>query len=55
MPLDYLSFHVNRTLQDLRAQGLIGPQSTRITVLHWARLQELAEFDPAYLQVHTLV
>jgi CRP-like cAMP-binding protein len=45
--------HVNRTLQLLRAQGLISPQSNRITLLDWPRLQEVAEFDPAYLQVHT--
>ena len=44
--------HVNRTLRDMRAAGLISPQSTRIKLLDWPRLKEAAEFDPAYLQVH---
>ena len=46
--------HVNRTLQQLRAKGLIGPQSSRIIILDWPRLQEAAEFDPTYLRVANL-
>jgi CRP-like cAMP-binding protein len=43
--------HVNRTLKNMRAAGLISPQFTRIKLLDWPRLKEAAEFDPAYLQV----
>lgn len=43
--------HVDRTLQQLRAEGLISLQSSVVVVLNWRRLQEAGEFDPAYLQV----
>jgi CRP-like cAMP-binding protein len=39
--------HVNRTLQQLRAEGLISLQSSVVVVLNWRRLQEAGEFDPA--------
>jgi CRP-like cAMP-binding protein len=42
--------HVNRTLQQLRADGLISLQSNVVVVLNWRRLQEAGEFDPTYLQ-----
>ncbi len=32
--------HVNRTLQELRAEGLISSQSSHITLLDWPRLKE---------------
>jgi len=43
--------HVNRTLQQLRADGLISLQSNVVVVLDWHRLQEAGEFDPTYLQL----
>jgi CRP-like cAMP-binding protein len=43
--------HVNRTIQQMRAEGLIGLQSHSVTLLDLLRLQEVAEFDPDYLQV----
>jgi CRP-like cAMP-binding protein len=43
--------HVNRTLQELRGDGLIAFHHGRLTILDWARLQEVAEFDPAYLHL----
>jgi len=43
--------HVNRTLQQLRADGLISLRSNVVVVLNWRRLQEVGEFDPAYLQL----
>jgi CRP-like cAMP-binding protein len=43
--------HVNRTLQHLRADGLIALQSSVVVVRDWARLQAVGEFDPAYLQL----
>jgi CRP-like cAMP-binding protein len=45
------SVHVNRTLQELRGEGLIEFRSSRLTILDWARLQEVAQFDPAYLHL----
>jgi len=44
--------HVNRTLQQLRADGLISFRSNVVMVLDWRRLQAAAEFDPAYLQLN---
>jgi CRP-like cAMP-binding protein len=43
--------HVNRTLQELRGEGLIEFHHGRLTILDWARLQEVAQFDPAYLHL----
>jgi CRP-like cAMP-binding protein len=41
--------HVNRTFQQLRADGLISWHSHVLEVLDWARLRAAAEFDPSYL------
>jgi hypothetical protein len=43
--------HVNRTLQTLRADGLITTRSGMIIIQDWQRLKELAEFDPTYLHL----
>ena len=42
--------HVNRSLQELRASGLIELRSRRLTILNRPALMELGMFDPAYLQ-----
>jgi CRP-like cAMP-binding protein len=42
--------HVNRTLQSLRADGLIEWHQRVIRVPQWDALVERAEFDPTYLQ-----
>jgi CRP-like cAMP-binding protein len=47
--LGQTSVHINRTLQELRAQGLITLRSRRLTIHDPERLAELAHFDPAYL------
>ncbi len=44
--------HVNRTLQELRASGLIRLTGARLTVLDWDRLRAVGEFDPTYLHLH---
>jgi CRP-like cAMP-binding protein len=41
--------HVNRTLQELRAHGLIGEQGRLLKILNWDRLKQAGEFDPTYL------
>lgn len=43
--------HVNRTLQELRASELIRWNSGQLLVLNWARLKEVADFDPTYLHL----
>lgn len=42
--------HVNRTLQSLRADGLVEWHQRIIRLPRWDVLVERAEFDPAYLQ-----
>lgn len=41
--------HVNRTLTELRQDGLVEIRRSRVNVLDWERLKQAAEFDPAYL------
>jgi CRP-like cAMP-binding protein len=43
--------HVNRTLQELRAEGLLQFQKGRLQILDWRGLKEAAQFDPTYLQL----
>ena len=43
--------HVNRTLQDLRGEGLITLHAGSVTVLDWERLKEAGEFDPTNLHL----
>ncbi len=41
--------HVNRTLQDLRGEGLITSEGKTVVINDWERLQQVAQFDPEYL------
>jgi Crp-like helix-turn-helix domain len=43
--------HVNRVIQQLRADGLVTWSDKRIVLEDWARLQEVAEFDPTFLNL----
>jgi CRP-like cAMP-binding protein len=43
--------HVNRTLQQLRAERLISWQGQAVRILDWDRLAAIAEFDPTYLHL----
>jgi CRP-like cAMP-binding protein len=43
------SVHTNRTLQSLRKDGLIQLNAKSLTVLDWARLREVGDFDELYL------
>jgi CRP-like cAMP-binding protein len=44
--------HVNRTLQELRGNGLITTQKNgRVVIEDWERLKEAGEFDPTYLHL----
>ncbi len=44
--------HVNRLIGELRAEEIISWTGSRITILQWHRLAEIAEFDPTYLRLH---
>jgi CRP-like cAMP-binding protein len=43
--------HVNRVLQELRADGLIRTTGTRVNIPDWDQLKEAGEFDPLYLHL----
>lgn len=43
--------HVNRTLQELRRDGLIVTRGAKVAVLDWEGLKAAGEFDPAYLRL----
>ena len=43
------SVHVNRMLQELRADGAVSKISGRVRIGNWDRLKAIAAFDPAYL------
>jgi hypothetical protein len=43
--------HVNRVIQQLRADGLVTWSEKRIVIEDWTRLQEVAEFDPTFLNL----
>jgi CRP-like cAMP-binding protein len=43
--------HVNRTLQELRGDGLITLQARTVTVEDWEGLKRAGEFDPKYLHL----
>jgi CRP-like cAMP-binding protein len=47
------SVHVNRVLQDLRRDGLIGGRARQMGVTDWPGLKQLAEFNPGYLHLRT--
>jgi len=43
--------HVNRVLQQLRADGLIELSGDRLNILDWEKLKQVGEFDPTYLHL----
>ncbi len=43
--------HVNRTLQELRSDGLLTWERTTVDILNWERLRRVAEFNPDYLNL----
>ena len=43
--------HLNRTLQWLRAEGLIELARGRLTIPSWPELADAADFDPGYLHL----
>ena len=49
--LGFTTVHVNRVFQQMRAEGLIVTQGTRLTIPDWDKLKEVGEFDPTYLHL----
>ncbi len=49
--LGITAVHVSRTLQALRADGLIRMEKTQVSVPDWEKLKEAGEFDPLYLHL----
>jgi CRP-like cAMP-binding protein len=45
--------HINRTLQELRRDGLLNLESGCLTIHNWDRLAATGGFDPAYLNLAT--
>jgi CRP-like cAMP-binding protein len=43
--------HTNRTIQQLRREGLIVWEGRTVTITDWEHLQRLANFDPTYLHL----
>jgi CRP-like cAMP-binding protein len=43
--------HVNRSLQELRREGLVSLEAGRLHILDWEKLTKRGDFDPAYLNL----
>jgi CRP-like cAMP-binding protein len=43
--------HVNRVLQQMRADGLIETKGTQVKIPDWDKLKRVGEFDPTYLHL----
>jgi CRP-like cAMP-binding protein len=43
--------HVNRSLQELRRQGLLTLVNGRLTIHDWAALTQIGQFDAAYMHL----
>jgi hypothetical protein len=43
--------HVNRVLQDLRAEGLITSHGKTLIINDWERLQQVGQYNPDYLHI----
>jgi CRP-like cAMP-binding protein len=49
--LGVTNVHVNRVLQQMRADGLIELNGDRLFVPDWDKLKQVGEFDPTYLHL----
>ena len=43
--------HINRTLKELRGEGLIRLKNSQLDILDWDRLQRAGQFEPGYLHL----
>jgi len=51
--LGVTNVHVNRVLQQMRADGLIETKGTQVRIPDWDRLKQVGEFDPTYLHLES--
>jgi CRP-like cAMP-binding protein len=51
--LGFTTVHVNRVLQQMRAEGLIELKGERLNIPDWGKLKEVGEFDPTYLHLES--
>ncbi|QRM34418.1 Crp/Fnr family transcriptional regulator [Microvirga sp. VF16] len=49
--LGITTVHVNRVMQQLRADGLIKTNGSRLNIPDWERFKEAGDFDPTYLHL----
>ena len=49
--LGFTTVHVNRVLQQMRAEGLIETKGTQLKIPDWNKLKEVGEFDSTYLHL----
>ncbi len=49
--LGIVTVHVNRVLQEMRADGLIELSGDRLNIPDWETLRRVGDFDPAYLHL----
>jgi CRP-like cAMP-binding protein len=49
--LGVTTVHVNRVLQQMRADGLIELKGDRLNIPDWGKLKQVGEFDPTYLHL----
>lgn len=49
--LGFSLVHVNRTLQDLRATGLVSWKGSAVSILDFEGLARMSQFDPTYLNL----
>ena len=51
--LGVTNVHVNRVLQQMRADGLIETRGTQLKIPDWDKLKQVGEFDPTYLHLES--
>ncbi len=49
--LGVTTVHVNRVLQQMRAEGLIELKGDRLNIPDWEKLKQVGDFDPTYLHL----
>jgi CRP-like cAMP-binding protein len=49
--LGVTSVHINRVLQEMRADGLIELNGERLNIPDWEKLKQSGDFDPTYLHL----
>jgi CRP-like cAMP-binding protein len=51
--LGVTTVHVNRVLQEMRADGLVELKGDRLNIPDWEKLKEAGDFDPTYLHLES--